>query len=191
MPRGSSPKPSRPRMVKPDAFISLLCWATRRFSSTVMPENRRMFWKVRATFASAVILKSGMRSSRNCWPSPRRMRDHALRRLVEAGDAVEHGRLAGAVRADQRGDLAAPGLEGQVVDGHEAAELHRQMLDRQDGVVLHGCSSLHQPWPSLVKAARYGSCARTGRRSGSRLPTKPRGFQSITMTMARPKSSMR
>ena len=34
-------------------------------------------------------------------------RDAALARLVEAGDAVEHGGLAGAVRADQRGDVAA------------------------------------------------------------------------------------
>src|SRR5215468_507871 len=38
-------------------------------------------------------------------------------RLVEAGDAVEHGGLAGAVRADQRGDLAALGHERQLVDG--------------------------------------------------------------------------
>ena len=38
-----------------DAAISALCWATIRFSSTVMPENRRMFWKVRATRARAAI----------------------------------------------------------------------------------------------------------------------------------------
>ena len=30
-----------------------------------MPANRRMFWNVRATLASAAIWKSGMRSSRN------------------------------------------------------------------------------------------------------------------------------
>ena len=35
----------------PEARISLLCCATIRFSSTVMAGNRRMFWKVRATFA--------------------------------------------------------------------------------------------------------------------------------------------
>ena len=33
-----------------------------------MPENRRMFWKVRATFALAGISWSGMRSSRNLLP---------------------------------------------------------------------------------------------------------------------------
>ena len=49
----------------------------------------------------------------------------AAGRLVEAGDAVEHGGLAGAVRPDQRGDLAALGGEGQIVDGDDAAEAHR------------------------------------------------------------------
>ena len=40
-----------PSNVQPDARISGVCCATRRFSSTVMPENRRMFWNVRATRA--------------------------------------------------------------------------------------------------------------------------------------------
>ena len=38
--------------------------------------------------------------------SSRVSRMAAAGRLVEAGDAVEHGGLAGAVRSDQRGDLA-------------------------------------------------------------------------------------
>ena len=50
-------------------------------------------------------------------------------RLVETGDAVEHGGLAGAVRPDQRGDLAPLGAERQIVDGDDAAEAHRQMID--------------------------------------------------------------
>ena len=61
-------------------------------------------------------------------------RDPALARLVEAGDAVEDGGLAGAVRADQPGDVAALGLERHVVDGEQAAEAHGQMLDRQDRI---------------------------------------------------------
>ena len=77
-PAGSSLKPNRPSNVKPDAFISLLCWATRRFSSSVMPENRRMFWKVRATLALAGISWSGIRSSRNSLPSAAVQRDHAF-----------------------------------------------------------------------------------------------------------------
>ena len=35
-------------MPKPVAAISVLCCATSRFSSAVMPANSRMFWKVRA-----------------------------------------------------------------------------------------------------------------------------------------------
>jgi hypothetical protein len=76
-----------------------------------MPENRRMFWKVRATLASAVDLEIGIRSSRNSSAVLGCQRHHAFGRLVEAGDAVEHRRLAGAIRADQRGDLAALGFK--------------------------------------------------------------------------------
>jgi len=72
--------------------------------------------------------------------------DHAHGRLVETGDAIEHGGLAGAVRADQRGDLAALGLEREVVDGHQAAELHRQVLDLEQGIAGHvGFLRAHQP----------------------------------------------
>ena len=122
-------------------------------------------------------------------------RDHAFRRFVEAGDAVEHRGLAGAVRADQCGDLAALGLEGQVADGDQAAELHRQMLDLQDGVIHARVGFLnrvriHQPCPSLVKDP--DTAFRFLRKAvGSRLPTKPRGFHSMTMTMAMPNNSMR
>ena len=63
--RDSAAAPSSPRHVKPDARISVLCCATSRFSSTVMPGNSRMFWKVRATFAFWPISEiAGMRSSR-------------------------------------------------------------------------------------------------------------------------------
>ena len=43
--------PIKPRKVNPDARIKALCWATIRFSSTVMPAKRRIFWNVRATLA--------------------------------------------------------------------------------------------------------------------------------------------
>ena len=117
-----------------------------------------MFWKVRATLRLLAISKSGMRSSRNsrrasCLPAAvvsgsnrpgrigRGAGDAAFGRLVEAGDAVEHRGLAGAVRADQRGDVAAPGLEGQVADGDQAAEAHRQMLDLEDGSSIQALRS--------------------------------------------------
>ena len=62
--RAVAGRPNKPPIVKLDAAISALCWATIRFSSTVMPPNRRMFWKVRATLAYLAISSSGMRSSR-------------------------------------------------------------------------------------------------------------------------------
>ena len=70
-------------------------------------------------------------------------RDAAFGRLVEAGDAVEHRGLAGAVRTDQRGDLAMAGDEGQVVHGDQPAEAHGEMLDaaarhRRDVALIRG-----------------------------------------------------
>ena len=47
----------------------------------------------------------------------------AARGRQHAGDEVEGGRLAGAVRADQAEDLAGAHLEADVVDRHQAAEL--------------------------------------------------------------------
>ena len=62
--------------------------------------------------------------------------DATLGRFVEAGDAVEDRRLSGAVRPDERGDVAAPDIEGQVADGDQPAEAHRQMFDGQDRVAI-------------------------------------------------------
>ena len=66
-------------------------------------------------------------------------------RPVKPGDAVEGGRLARAIGPDDRGDVAAPGAERQIVDGDEAAEPDRQMLDGQNrigGLHRHALSSL-------------------------------------------------
>ena len=41
--RDSVRDPNRPSTVKPEATISVLCCATRRFSSSVMPANSRTF----------------------------------------------------------------------------------------------------------------------------------------------------
>ena len=48
--------------------------------------------------------------------------DGAAVRLIHAGDEVHERRLAGAVLADQRVHLAAPDLEGDVIDGPDARE---------------------------------------------------------------------
>ena len=56
--------------------------------------------------------------------------DLAQRRLVEAGEHVEERRLAGAVGPDDRDDRALGDLEGDVVDGDEAAEDLRHVRRR-------------------------------------------------------------
>ena len=48
---------------------------------------------------------------------------------VDAADAVEHAGLAGAVRADQREQLAGVDRERHAVEHDEAAEAQRQVLD--------------------------------------------------------------
>ena len=66
--------------------------------------------------------------------------DRARGRLVDARELVEEGRLAGAVRADQRHDRAARDREVDVVRRDEAAELLAQ-LDDLDQVVSHRTES--------------------------------------------------
>ena len=60
--------------------------------------------------------------------------DLALGRGVDAGHRVEAGRLAGAVGADQAEDLAAADLEVDVVEGHDAAEAQRDVVDLEQGL---------------------------------------------------------
>ena len=55
--------------------------------------------------------------------------DRAGRRLVQPGDAVEAGRLAGAVRPDQPGDVAFGDVEGHVVQRRYPAEPDRQVAN--------------------------------------------------------------
>ena len=62
--------------------------------------------------------------------------DEAVRRLVYAGDAVEGRGLSGAVRADERHDLPLGNVQREVVDGDDAAELHRDILHAED-VLTH------------------------------------------------------
>ena len=113
-----------------------------------------------------------------------RQRDPALGGLIEAGDAVEDGGLAGAVRADDGGDFAPPGGKRELVDGGEAAEAHGEMLDAQDFVAAH------QPCPSLTKLAEMERASPIDA-EGVRPAMSPRGRHSITTTMDSPKISMR
>ena len=62
--------------------------------------------------------------------------DLTVRRLIHAGDGVERGGLARAVGTDERDDLALVDLKAQVVDGDDAAELHRNIVETQN-VLAH------------------------------------------------------
>src|SRR5688500_309479 len=110
----------------------------------------------------------------------------SLGRLVEAGDAVEHRGLAGAVGADDGRNIAVPGRKRQIVHGDEAPEAHGQVLNGEDRVGL----SRHQPCPSLTRepAMAFRSLSTT---DGSRWAMRPRGRHTIMATMARPKMRRR
>src|SRR5690606_4112519 len=60
----------------------------------------------------------------------------ALVRLVEAGEEVEERRLAGAIRADERGDGVAGDLDVVDVDRGEAAELPPHTVGDEDRIDL-------------------------------------------------------
>src|SRR6185312_8412103 len=57
--------------------------------------------------------------------------DRAALRVIETVDDIEHRGLAGAVRADDRADFAAPYVERDVVERGDAAETQRNPLDRE------------------------------------------------------------
>src|SRR5205807_10163292 len=86
---------------------------------------------------------------------------------VEAGDAVEHGRLARPVGADHADDLELPDPNADVVERLEAAEPDRQA----DGL------KKRQRAPVLVVDARCGSArpAATARWAPSQSPTRRAG----------------
>src|SRR5262249_51595438 len=113
-------------------------------------------------------------------------RDPPFGGLVEAGDAVEDGGLAGAVGPDQRGDLPARRREAKVADGNEPAEAHGQVLDAQHRI----CAGGDHPRPSLTRSAEMVRASRNTA-DGSRVAIRPRGFQIMISTMAKPNSNMR
>src|SRR5215468_1459815 len=142
-------------------------------------------------------------------------RDASLGRLVETGDAVEHRRLAGAVGTDQRGDVSTSRREREIVDRHQAAEAHAEMLDAQHGRHTRGSSdpawaravrrsvvacNAH-PWRSRASEGCVPLLCGSRRKSGawrawsnvegSRVAISPRGRHTMISTIAKPNSSMR
>ena len=92
---------------------------------------------------SAMLRSLNSSSDWNDREIPARARRRALHRLTvvavegdgarprshEPGDGVDDGGLAGAVRSDQSVDLTGVQVDRQVIDGHDATELHRQAFD--------------------------------------------------------------
>jgi len=64
-------------------------------------------------------------------------RDAPCAWAIDAADAVQDRGLAGAVRADQREQLAGPRLERHAVQHLQAAEGERHGLDAQTGAFTH------------------------------------------------------
>ena len=109
-------------------------------------------------------------------------------RPVEAGEAVEHGGLAGAVRPDQRGDLARPRSERKIARprrGRRSAS--SGVRPSRIGAARHAGVSVRA---SLTMAAGMSLRARSDT-EGARVETSPRGRQIMIATMAAPNTSIR
>src|SRR4029077_20064899 len=121
--------------------------------------------------------------------------DATLGRREDAGDRVEQGRLARAIRADQREHLAALRVERHIIHGDEAAEPLRHVLDLQDELLGRAGGPRsdggdgHDP-VSAVTSSRvwssgppfWSSCWRT------LLGIRPCGRNSIVSTRIAPKN---
>src|SRR5579884_774509 len=112
--------------------------------------------------------------------------DPAFAGFIKSGDAVENGRLAGAIRADEGGDVALARLEAKIIDCDKPAKTHGQVFDAKQRILR----ALHQPWPWPTRSApdRFLSRRKT---DGARVEISPRGRQIMISTMANPKISIR
>ena len=117
-------------------------------------------------------------------------RDLAGRRRVEAGDHVEEGRLAGAVRADQADDRALRDREVDLVDRDQAAEALGDLAGLED---RPGAIAARADAAGAVVARRSPGDRRGRRRAArpcaARSGRCPSGRSSIISTSARPKIS--
>ncbi len=63
-------------------------------------------------------------------------KDGALGGLIHLGEQVEHGGLAGAVGADETGDLRPADGQVEVIDRPQTAEVDAQVAALQDGELV-------------------------------------------------------
>src|SRR5438874_130715 len=115
--------------------------------------------------------------------------DRTRGRLVHPGNGVEHGRLPGAVGANQREDLAFGYGETDIVDGRQAAEALGHSVDGQDRLrgrrgplrTRHSVPSRRSKTVSSV-VPFSSSCSRI------RLGNSPCGRSNMTITRISPKT---
>ncbi|MNY06444.1 hypothetical protein D3C86_1392020 [compost metagenome] len=92
--------------------------------------------------------------------------DLAAGQRQQTGEQVEQGRLAGAVGADQRGDLATVHSQPHVVVGHQTAEALDQTLSLQQRLVGRQRLAARQRG-GLDRHLQLGCCTPALREAGS------------------------
>ena len=95
----------------------------RRFSRTVSSGKISVIWKVRA------MPRQTRRAGSSCVMSSPSNRMRPEVGVEKSADQIEEGGLAGAVGADHRAQLAGLDRHRDVVDGDQAAEMARDVLD--------------------------------------------------------------
>ena len=112
--------------------------------------------------------------------------DRPLRRAGQPAHQAQHGRLAGAVGAEQRGD-AGPDGEGDVGHGDDVAEPLRDVVDldqrrRGDGGACRGagqltwsprCAGSATRWSTAPSTTQKALPTTSGRMPASRFPGSP------------------
>ena len=81
---------------------------------------------------------------------------------IDAGDRIEGRRLSGTVGANQGHDFPLVDEHGEIIDRHDAAELHGEMLNIED-VLAHAFSP-----PFFLSVCRFRN-----RSGSSRVPMMP------------------
>ena len=84
--------------------------------------------------------------------------------VVDPADDVEQGGLAGAVRSDQATDLARFDVEGQIAQGDDASEPHRDVTYIQQ-------RHAHAP-PSTTAETLAGDPRHLAKRDGAQTPVR-------------------
>ena len=115
------------------------------FSSTVCRFSGRECWNTMPKPLRAILC-----AGRPAMFSPSKI-DFAVGRALDAHDALHGRRFAGAIGSDQAEDFAGAQIEGEILDGGQAAEPLGQAADGEDG--SSGDGLIHYERASRDRAA--------------------------------------